>query len=156
LPIVGRGPIQPAIVQNKKGNLVAFMRDNGNGPERVQISESADNGQSWTAAQKTGIPNTASVEMLVLKDGKWAFLANDINDGRYQLSLRLSDDKGKTWKWKMHLENDSARKGSYSYPSLIQTADGMLHMTYSFHPEQQKKSIKYAVVDPAQIVLNGS
>jgi len=156
LPIVGRGPIQPAIVQNKKGNLIAYMRDSGDGPERVHISESSDKGQSWTASRKTDIPNTASVELLVLKNGKWAFLGNDINGGRYQLSLRISDDEGKTWKWKVHIENDPAKKGNYSYPSLIQTPDGLLHMTYSCHPEKQKKSIKYVVVDPAQITLNGS
>ncbi|KAA6440475.1 exo-alpha-sialidase [Dyadobacter flavalbus] len=156
LPIVGRGPIQPAIIQSRTGNLVAYMRDSGDGPERVHVSESADRGLSWTASQKTEIPNTASVELLVLKDGKWAFLGNDIAGGRYQLSLRISDDEGKSWKWKQFIENDPAGKGSYSYPSLIQTADGLLHMTYSWHPEKQKKSIRYVVVDPAQITLNGS
>ncbi|GGC07485.1 sialidase family protein [Dyadobacter sediminis] len=148
LPLVGRGPIQPAIIQNKTGNLVAYMRDSGDSPERVHVSESADKGQSWTASQKTGIPNTASVELLVLKDGKWAFLGNDMVGGRYQLSLLISDDEGKSWKWKMHMENDPAKKGSYSYPSLIQTADGLLHMTYSWHPEKKKKSIRYVVLDP--------
>lgn len=148
LPIVGRGPIQPAIVRKKNGTLVAYMRDSGDEPTRVHVSESADNGESWKATVKTDIPNTASVELLTLKDGKWAFLGNDIDNGRYELSLRISDDEGKTWKWKTLIENDQSKKGGYSYPSLIQTADGLLHMTYSHHPEKGKKSIKYVVVDP--------
>ena len=152
LPVVGRGPIQPALAKKKNGNLVAFMRDSGDDPNRVHISESTNKGESWTATAKTDIPNTASVELLVLKDGKWAFLGNDIDDGRYQLSLRISDDEGKTWKWKTFLENDLSKKGGYSYPSLIQTEDGLLHMTYSFHPEKQKKSIKYVVVDPKNLI----
>jgi len=152
LPVVGRGPIQPALAKKKNGNLVAFMRDSGDDPNRVHISESTDKGESWTATVKTDIPNTASVELLVLKDGKWAFLGNDIDDGRYQLSLRISDDEGKTWKWKTFIENDLSKKGGYSYPSLIQTEDGLLHMTYSFHPEKQKKSIKYVVVDPKNLI----
>ena len=86
-----------------------------------------------------------------MKNGNWAFLGNDIDDGRYQLSLRLSDDEGKTWKWKTWIENDVRKKGNYSYPSLIQTPDGLLHMTYSYHPEQDKKSIKHVVVDPDQL-----
>lgn len=151
LPVVGRGPIQPAVVQKKNGDLVAFMRDSGDEPTRVHISESADKGESWTAAQKTDIPNTASVELLVLQDGRWAFLGNDIDDGRYQLSLMISDDEGKSWKWKFLVENDLTKKGKFSYPSMIQTKDGMLHMTYSFHPVESKKSIKYVVLDPKKI-----
>ncbi|MCE7067774.1 exo-alpha-sialidase [Dyadobacter sp. CY326] len=148
LPIVGRGPIQPALGIKKNGNLFAYMRDSGDAPTRVHYSESSDKGETWTATQKTDIPNTASVEVLVLKDGRWAFLGNDIDNGRYELSLRISTDEGKTWKrgW---IENDSSKKGSFSYPSLIQTADGMLHMTYSFHTEKEKKSIKYVTVDPS-------
>lgn len=154
LPVVGRGPIQPALARRKNGNLVALMRDSGDDPNRVHISESKDKGESWTASSKTAIPNTASVELLVLQDGKWAFLGNDIDDGRHQLSLRISDDEGKTWKWKTFVENDLSEKGSYSYPSLIQTDDGLLHMTYSYHPEKQKKSIKYVVVDPRNLIRN--
>lgn len=151
LPVVGRGPIQPAVIKKKNGNLFAYMRDSGDEPTRVHISESSDGGESWTATKKTDIPNTASVELLVLQDGKWAFLGNDIDDGRYQLSLRISDDEGKTWKWKNFIENDLTKKGGYSYPSLIQTKDGLLHLTYSYHPEKSKKTIKYVVVDPKKI-----
>lgn len=151
LPVVGRGPIQPAIVKKKNGNLIAYMRDSGDEPTRVHISESVDRGESWTATKKTDIPNTASVELLVLKNGKWAFLGNDIDDGRYQLSLRISEDEGKTWKSKIFIENDLSKKGNYSYPSLIQTSDGLLHITYSYHPEKSKKTIKYVVVNPEKI-----
>ncbi|MBE9465400.1 exo-alpha-sialidase [Dyadobacter subterraneus] len=152
LPVVGRGPIQPALAKKKNGNLVALMRDSGDEPTRVHFSESSDKGESWKATVKTDIPNTASVELLVLNDGKWAFLGNDIDDGRYQLSLKISDDEGKNWKWKTFIENDLSKKGGYSYPSLIQTADGLLHMTYSYHPEKDKKSIKYVVVDLKKMV----
>nr|WP_295929218.1 sialidase family protein [uncultured Dyadobacter sp.] len=150
LPIVGRGPIQPALAQKKNGDLVALMRDSGDWPTRVHISESKDRGESWKATTKTDIPNTASVELLVLKDGRWTFLGNDIDDGRYVLSLRISTDEGQTWK-RYFIENDKTKKGGYSYPSLIQTADGLLHMTYSHHPEKGKKSIKYVVADPSKL-----
>lgn len=151
LPIVGRGPIQPAIVRKKNGNLIAYMRDSGDEPSRVHASESKDNGESWSASVKTEIPNTASVELLVLKDGKWAFVGNDIADGRYRLALFLSDDEGKTWKWKTYLEKVEPSKGSFSYPCLIQTADGLLHISYSYHIDKDKKSIKYVVVNPNKI-----
>lgn len=154
LPLVGRGPIQPAIIQKKNGNLLALMRDSGDAPARVHTSESKDNGETWQVSNKTTIPNTASVELLVLQDGRWAFLGNDIDDGRYRIGLFLSDDEGNTWKWKTYLEKVEPNKGSFSYPSLIQTADGLLHITYSYHLEKDKKSIKYVVVNPQKIPLN--
>jgi len=151
LPLVGRGPIQPAIIQKKNGNLYALMRDSGDDPARVHTSESNDNGETWQVSTKTAIPNTASVELLVLQDGRWAFVGNDVEDGRYRIALFLSDNEGKTWNWKTYLEKVEPNKGSFSYPSLIQTADGLLHITYSFHLEKDKKSIKYVVVNPLKI-----
>ena len=151
LPIVGRGNVQPALVQKKNGNIVAYMRDNGDAPSKVQTSESADNGYSWSAAQKTNIPNEASVELIVLKDGRWAFVGDDEDDGRYRLSLYLSDDEGQTWKWKRTLENEEQKNGRFSYPCLIQTDDGLLHITYSYSVGKEGESIKYVVVDPKAI-----
>lgn len=148
LPIVGRGPIQPALAQRKDGSMVAYMRDSGDAPTRVQVSESSDGGMSWTAARKTDIPNGASVDVLVLADGRWAMLGNDVDDGRYRLSLYLSDDEGKTWPVKHPIEYDTSKSGRYSYPSLIQGRDGRLHMTYSFHPDNGRKTIKHVVVKP--------
>ncbi len=152
LPVVGRGPIQPALARRKDGVIVALMRDSGDEPTRVHISESKDRGETWSATTKTQIPNTASVELLALHDGRWAFLGNDVDDGRYRLSLYLSNDEGKTWSWKTHIENHPPGKGGYSYPSLIQTPDGMLHLTYSYHVGGENgKSINYVVIDPQRI-----
>ena len=151
LPIVGRGNVQPALVQKKNGNIFAFMRDNGDEPSRVQYSESTDNGRTWSAAKKTDIPNEASVELIVMKDGRWAFLGNDEDDGRYRISLYLSDDEGLTWKWKRTLENNQKGSGRFSYPCLIQTNDGILHMSYSYSLEKGAESIKYVEVNPNDI-----
>lgn len=152
LPIVGRGPIQPALAVKKDGTIVAYMRDSGDAPNKVHISTSSDSGESWSLSTKTEIPNEASVEICVLKNGKWAFFGNDINDGRYQLSLYISDDEGSTWKWKELIEYQSDKKGSFSYPCMIQTDDGLLNISYSYSPGEGKKSIKHVVVDPKKIV----
>lgn len=151
LPLVGRGPIQPALAIKKNGEIVAMMRDSGSEPTRVQQSVSTDDGESWSAAQKTDIPNTASVELYKLKDGRWAFVGNDIDDGRYRLSLFISDDEGKSWKWKSSLEEKQKDGGSFSYPGMVQTSDGMLHITYSFHETSSRKSIKYVTIDPKKL-----
>ena len=149
LPIVGRGNVQPSLIQKKDGTIVAYMRDNGDAPARVQISESNDSGMTWTAAQKSQIPNTASVQVCKLHDGRWAFVGNDIDDGRYQLSLYLSDDEGKSWKWETHLEKVEKGEGSFSYSSMLQASDGLIHITYSYQKQDHLESIKYVVVNPA-------
>ncbi len=151
-PIVGRGPIQPALALKRNGDIVALMRDSGDAPTRVHKSISKDKGESWSYSIKTDIPNTASVELLVLQDGRWAFVGNDIEDGRYRIVLMLSDDEGETWKWKEYLENGLKQDGgSYSYPSLLQSRDGLLHISYSSRTSETEKSIKYLVVNPAKI-----
>ena len=151
-PIVGRGPIQPALALKKNGDIVAYMRDSGDAPPRVHKSISKDKGESWSYSVKTDIPNTASVELLVLQDGRWAFVGNDIEDGRYSMVLMLSDDEGETWKWKEYLESTNKEDGnSFSYPSLLQSGDGMLHISYSSRTAETEKSIKYLIVDPAKI-----
>lgn len=151
LPIVGRGPIQPSLAQRKNGDIIAYMRDSGDEPTRVQTSTSADSGESWTAAIKTDIPNTASVHLLVLKNGDWAFLGNDIDDGRYRLTLFISRDEGVTWDRKIRLEDKQKDEGNFSYPAMIQDGIGKLHITYSYHESSSRKSIKYVVVDPLLI-----
>ena len=47
-PLVENGNIQPAIAARTDGTLVAFMRDNGPAPKRLHVSESADQGETWS------------------------------------------------------------------------------------------------------------
>ncbi len=142
LPIVGRGLNQPSLVIRKDGSIDAYMRDDGNEPGRIMLSHSDDGGYSWTYGQKTDIPNPgASIEVLKLKSGNWALVYNDVDDGRYSLAAALSDDEGKTWRWKVRLED--TKGASFSYPSVIQSKDGLIHVTYSYHLNDKEKSIKH-------------
>jgi predicted neuraminidase len=147
LPIVGRGPIQPALAVRKSGEIVAYMRDSGDAPARVLVSTSNDQGESWSPAKKTDIPNEASVELSVLNDGTWVYFGNDINNGRYKLSLYLSKDEGNSWYKKEVIEYSPDRKASFSYPCLIQTSDGLVHISYSYSIGAKNESIKHIVVD---------
>jgi predicted neuraminidase len=132
-PIVGLGPIQPTIVRKKDGTLVAYLRDSGNAPNRVLISSSSDDGESWSPAVDTDIPNPgSSLEAIALKDGSWVMVFNDTERGRHRLAAALSDDEGRTWKWKKYIGRSDNRTKSFGYPSLIQASDGQLHLTYSY------------------------
>lgn len=131
-PIVGRGPTQPAFVRKNDGSLVAYLRDSGDAPMRVQVSTSRDDGQTWSTSKDIDIPNPdSSLDVIRLQDGAWVMIGNDVDDGRHRLVAALSDDEGATWKWKRPIENMPPGPVEFSYPSLIQTRDGLLHVTYS-------------------------
>lgn len=141
-PLVGYGAIQASIARKKDGTLVAYMRDNGPAPKRQLMSESKDNGVTWSVAVDSELPNPgAGTEVINLRDGSWAMIYNDLEKGRHSLAVAISDDEGKTWKWKRHLENKEG--GSFHYPSLIQARDGSLHASYSYFVAEGK-SMKHA------------
>ncbi len=137
-PLVGPGNIQPSLARRKDGTLVAYMRDNGPPPKRLMASRSSDRGETWTAVEDTELPNPGSgAEALVLRSGAWALVYNDLERDRYSLAVSLSEDEGRTWRWTRHIERDAdpsepERRGQYHYPSIIQAADGTLHVTYSY------------------------
>ncbi len=140
-PLVGAGNVQPSIVRRKDGTLVAYFRDNGVAPQRVQVSESRDEGQTWTLAKDTDMWNPgAGVEAIVLASGRWVLVNNDTEAGRHRLALHVSEDEGKTWRVLRYLERDEVANGagSYSYPSMIQSREGHIHVTYSYKPNSLK------------------
>ncbi len=151
-PLVSRGGIQPTIVRKKDGTLVTYMRDNGPAPKRLHTSSSKDDGVTWSPVVDSAIPNPGSgMEAIVLADGAWAIIYNDLEKGRHSLAVSLSDDEGSTWKWTRHLELDTrgAGAGSFHYPSLIQARDGSLRASYSYFLNHlpagsDRKSIKHA------------
>lgn len=77
---------------------------------------------------------------------------------RAPMTLALSDDDGLTWPHKLALEtgdgycmtNNSAeqRNRELSYPSIVQTADGALHVAYTHH----RQRIRHLVVSEAQVL----
>lgn len=150
-PLVGGGNIQPSIVIKSDGTLVAYMRDNGPPPKRLQYAESKDGGMSWSTVHDSDLPNPGSgADIVTLKNGHWCLVYNDTENGRYSLAVSISDDEGKSWKWTRHLEMDKRGKLATQshYPAVIQGMDGMIHTVYSFHRKDRKdglaKTIKYA------------
>jgi predicted neuraminidase len=157
-PLVGPGNIQPSIVQRRDGSLFTLMRDNGPAPKRLQESESRDRGESWSSVRDSDLPNPGSgAEITSLRNGHWVLISNDTERGRNSLAVQISEDEGKSWPWKRHLEFEPPEPGagSFHYPSIIQAQDGTLHASYSYHlarPDLPKdidgdpaaKSIKHA------------
>jgi predicted neuraminidase len=147
---VGSGNIQPAIARKKSGELVAYMRDNGFPPKRLHVSSSANNGESWSPVRDSEIPNPGTLcDIVTLKNGNWVLINNDTEEGRGRLTVMLSEDEGKTWPWVKRLADDSLTRSHY--PALIAGKDGLLHVTWSFFQEDNRKNIRYAMFNETWI-----
>jgi len=144
-PMVGFGPIQPTLAVKKNGELVAYCRDSGDAPFRVLKSISTDAGETWSPTVDTDIPNPgSSLEVIVLQNGYWLMVLNDTEDGRHQLAVWLSDDEGATWKWKRYVGDSEQTPQYFAYPSMIQSRDGSIHLTYTYN-QNDLKTIHHAV-----------
>ncbi|MEM7383405.1 MAG: sialidase family protein [Verrucomicrobiota bacterium] len=149
-PIVGEGSIQPSFARRKDGTIVAYMRDNGAPPKRVHVTESKDEGETWSKVyDHPQLFNPgAGLELMNLRDGRFLAIYNDTEEGRHQLAVSISEDGGITFPVTRHLEKVAPGEGSFHYPSIIQTPDGRLHATYSYFVKtaagKDRKTIKYA------------
>lgn len=136
------GIIQPSLFETKDGRLVMYCRARGLGV--ICRAESRDKGETWSAAEKTDLPNPNSgIDLVRTGEGRVFLIYNHTPTGRTPLNLAMSAADGKTWK-KVHTYEDEA--GEYSYPAIIQTQDGRLHATYTW----KRTRIKHVVLDPMQ------
>jgi predicted neuraminidase len=152
--VVELGNIQPAFVQRKNGEIVAYMRDNGLF-KSIKSAVSSDGGKTWSGLTRMPIRNPgSSVSAVALQSGAWLLLANDTG-GRHHLAAYLSDDEGQTWPLRTYLEKMEPDAGHASYPSVIQGADGTIHCTYSFRePGMEGVSIKHTALNEAWLRAN--
>ncbi len=137
------GVIQPTILRYSKNKLQLLNRSRHN---KVVQTWSSDNGKTWSPLSVTNLPNPNSgVDGVTLKNGWQALVYNPMNagenwsDGRKKLSLAISKD-GTNWKDVYTFEDE--KTGEFSYPAIIQSADGLVHITYTL----SRKNIKYVIL----------
>ncbi len=132
--------IQPAILIHNTG-LQILCRSR---QRRITESWSTDEGKTWSDMKATSLPNPSSgIDAVTLRDGRSLIVYNHTETARSPLNVAISPD-GKTWKSVLVLESE---RGEYSYPAVIQTADGLVHITYTWKRER----IKHVVVDPKML-----
>jgi predicted neuraminidase len=133
--------IQPSILTHADGRLQAVGRTRAG---RVFETWSADRGDTWTPMTLTELPNpSAGTDAVTLKDGRHLIVYNHTPKGRTPLNVAVTRD-GRTWEIAHVLESEP---GEYSYPAIIQTSDGLVHITYTW----RRQRIKHVVIDPATV-----
>lgn len=137
------GAIQPSILRLGDDGLLALGRSKQG---RLWQASSKDQGKTWSEMQLTDLPNPNSgTDAVTLADGRHLLIYNHTARGRSPLNVALSED-GKTWKAAGVLEDEP---GEYSYPAVIQTRDGKVHITYTW----RRQRVKHVVLDSKRLTL---
>lgn len=154
--------VQPTVIRPvpDRHYLRAFFRDRK--AEHVYSASSTNEGFSWTEPKKTVLPNNnAAIQATVLSSGNVAIVFNPTNKARNVLRVAISTDGGDTWPHYRDLEHTTTtttttttnaapitttsatrmrmKEAEYSYPSIMQTTDGYIHISYTYNRE----TIKY-------------
>jgi predicted neuraminidase len=136
------GAIQPSILFLGGDKLQAVGRTK---QSKIFQITSDDAGKTWGEISLTDLPNPNSgTDAVTLADGRHLLIYNHTAKGRSPLNLAVSKD-GKTWESALVFEDEP--KKEFSYPAIIQTQDGLVHITYTW----KRAKVKHIVVDPAKL-----
>ena len=141
--------IQPSILKYANGRLQILCRSKN---RTINESWSKDGGKTWSPMTASSLPNNNSgTDAVTLKDGRQLLVYNHVKPhdtlpngkgARTPLNVAISKD-GKNWDAVLILEDSPISQ--YSYPSVIQSKDGMVHIVYTWRRER----IKYVKIDPS-------
>jgi alpha-L-fucosidase len=132
--------IQPTLLTYSNGSMQVLCRSREN---VIAQSWSFDGGETWEKVTATSLPNPNSgIDAVTLENGLQLLVYNPLLaeqnwwEGRSVLRVAVSAE-GQLWKDVFTLENHTA--GEYSYPAVIQSPGGTIHITYTF----ERRKIKH-------------
>lgn len=143
--------IQPSLLTYKDGSMQILCRSKN---RTINESWSKDGGKTWDEMRASALPNNNSgTDAVTLKDGRQLLVYNHVKPAdslpngkgaRTPLNVAISKD-GEHWYAALILEDSPISQ--YSYPSVIQSKDGMIHIVYTWRRER----IKYVKIDPKKL-----
>lgn len=153
VPSGGVEAIQPSLLRKPDGTIEAMGRTRQG---RLFWSQSDDGGRLWSPLKLLDVDNpNAGIDAVLLADGRYLLVYNPTLpgphwwDGRGTLAVALSTD-GYQWERVLTLEDKPGQE--YSYPAVIQTADGLVHVLYTW----QRTRMRHVVIDPARLGADAS
>ena len=132
--------IQPSVLIHDEGRLQLLCRSRDNS---LMQAYSNDNGLKWGKVTRTKLPNPNSgTDAITLKNGYHLLVYNPLKNGgddRKKLSVAVSKN-GIDWEDQIILEE---KKGfEFSYPAVIESSDGKIHISYTY----DRKNIKHVIL----------
>ena len=152
----GKAAIQPSIAPVSEQQAVALLRYySGQPADRVLHTQTDDGGLSWAVPLALELPNPGSSVALLRLDGGLLIAAlNDLREHRYRLSLAVSHAGEGPWRVLHHIEHEKTEHKNtgedfeFSYPSLLQDDQGMIHLVYTWNQQR----IKHVVFNQAWLL----
>ena len=140
------GNLQPAVAQVDDRHLIAYCRRGGGYEPTTEgyliRSESRDGGHTWGKGTNSSFPNpNSAVDFIKLRSGRLLLVYNHNMNDRTPLTAALSSDNGKTFSHRMNI---AAGQDSFAYPTIVQTEDGRIHVTFT---SQERTQINHAIFD---------
>ena len=118
--------------------------------DRIAEVWSEDGGKTWEKLSLTTMLNPNSGTDAVTLNNGWQILVynpltrgKEWDKGRQKLVVSMSKD-GEKWHEVYVLEDQP--KGEFSYPAIVQAADGKAHITYTWN----RRNIRHVVLDVGQ------
>jgi predicted neuraminidase len=137
--------IQPTLLTYPGNKLQMLCRSD---QDHIVSAWSDDAGKSWSKFSLLDLPNPNSgIDAVTLKSGTQLLVYNptgkgrEWSHGRGKLAVAISKD-GLQWKDVMTLE-DGDQSNEFSYPAVIQSSDGKVHITYTYN----RKNIKHVILE---------
>lgn len=138
----GQPTLQPTVIPSDSTHALALLRYAGSPPNRIWAANTDDAGLTWHSARPLALPNpNSSVMALRLKSGTLLLAYNPTKHDRNQLALATSNDNGAHWKFARFLEQSASSSDEFSYPALLEDAQGYIHLTYTY----KRQSIKHVM-----------
>ena len=141
----GNSFIQPSVVVLSPSAARAFYRCRSY-EKAIGTAITNDTGKNWSELQTLSLPNPDSaLDALLLSDQRILLVFNDSTANRENLRLAVSHDQGRHWTRIATL--DSEPRGEFSYPYMIRTEDGRIHLVYTW----DRKRIAHVVFNEAWV-----
>ncbi len=141
--------IQPTVVRLPKSKTLRMYVRTTPKLAKIAYADSKDDGRTWSELKLLDLPNPNSgIDAVSLKDGRIALVYNHTERGRSPLNVAVSSD-GTTFRPLATLETE---RGEFSYPAMIQAADGTLHITYTWN----RKKIRHVEIGPDELAKGGA
>ena len=95
--------------------------------------------------------NNSGIQACQLASGSLAMVFNNVlgTHARSPLTVALSVDDGASWECARDVETGG---GEMSYPSIVQTPDGTIHLSYTY----RRDTIKYTVLTEGWVRQGGA
>jgi predicted neuraminidase len=136
------GAIQPTLIPWPDGRIQTLCRTKHG---KIFGSWSEDAGFHWSRMREIELPNpNGAIDAVMLKSGRALLVYNHSQTDRSVLNVAVTKD-GKKWEAALLLESEPG--GEFSYPAVIQSNDGLVHVTYSW----KKQGIRHVILDPSRL-----